>query len=62
MKGTTMNQQYPQPPAVDPAVTQPLFKKKRFLIPAGVLVLGIVLGSCSGGSQQASDVSPAPTA
>ena len=30
---------------------RPFFKKKRFLIPAGVLVLGIALGSCSGGSQ-----------
>ncbi|WP_426978235.1 DUF4352 domain-containing protein [Pseudarthrobacter sp. O4] len=38
---------------------RPFFKKKRFLIPAGVLVLGIALGSCSGGSKQASDASPA---
>lgn len=38
---------------------RPFFKKKRFLIPAGVLVLGIALGSCSGGAKQASDVSPA---
>ncbi|MET3810866.1 DUF4352 domain-containing protein [Arthrobacter sp. UYEF3] len=38
---------------------RPFFKKKRFLIPAGVLVLGIALGSCSGGTKQASDVSPA---
>jgi hypothetical protein len=46
--------------AVAPAKC-PLYKKKRFLIPAGVLLLGIVLGSCSGGSKQASGVSPAPT-
>ncbi|MCB5281885.1 DUF4352 domain-containing protein [Arthrobacter sp. AL08] len=38
---------------------RPFFKKKRFLIPAGVLVLGMALGSCSGGSKQASDASPA---
>lgn len=56
-----MNQQYPQPPAAQTATAQPrpFFKKKRFLIPAGVLVLGIALGSCSGGSKQASDASPA---
>lgn len=41
---------------------RPFFKKKRFLIPAGVLVLGIALGSCSGGSKQASDAAPAATA
>ena len=38
---------------------RPFFKKKRFLIPAGVLVQGIALGSCSGGTTSASDVSPA---
>ncbi|AOT05741.1 DUF4352 domain-containing protein [Arthrobacter sp. U41] len=38
---------------------RPFFKKKRFLVPAGVLVLGIALGSCSGGTTTASDVSPA---
>ncbi|WP_246528068.1 DUF4352 domain-containing protein [Pseudarthrobacter albicanus] len=45
------------------AATQPrpFFKKKRFLIPAGVLVLGIALGSCSGGAKQASDAAPAAT-
>ena len=37
---------------------RPFFKKKRFLIPAGVLVLGIALGSCSGGAKQAGDASP----
>lgn len=38
---------------------RPLYKKKRFLIPAGVVLLGIVLGSCSGGgSKPAADVSP----
>ncbi|MEV7132118.1 hypothetical protein AB0N24_04435 [Arthrobacter sp. NPDC093128] len=59
-----MNQQYPQPPAVEPAASpsRPFFKKKRFVIPASVLLLGIALGSCSGGSKQASDVTPAPAA
>lgn len=41
---------------------RPFFKKKRFIIPAGVLVLGIALGSCSGGSKQASDATPAAAA
>jgi hypothetical protein len=56
-----MNQQYPQPPSAPAAKStpRPFFKKKRFLIPAGVLVLGIAMGSCSGGTKQASDVSPA---
>ncbi|RNL51397.1 hypothetical protein [Arthrobacter oryzae] len=55
-----MNQKL-QTPVVETSVTppRPFFKKKRFLIPAGVLVLGIALGSCSGGTKQASDVSPA---
>ncbi|WP_427007329.1 DUF4352 domain-containing protein [Pseudarthrobacter sp. H2] len=53
-----------QPLTAAIAATQPrpFFKKKRFLIPAGVLVLGIALGSCSGGSKQASDGSPAAAA
>ncbi|MET3811766.1 hypothetical protein [Arthrobacter sp. UYEF3] len=56
-----MSQQYPQAPVAKTVSTQPrpFFKKKRFLIPAGVLVLGIALGSCSGGSKQASDAAPA---
>ncbi|MCB5281881.1 hypothetical protein [Arthrobacter sp. EM1] len=32
---------------------------KRFLIPAGVLLLGSALGSCSGGTKEASDVTAA---
>lgn len=49
-----------QPFAVANAAPQPrpFFKKKRFLIPAGVLVLGIALGSCSGGTTTASDIGP----
>lgn len=51
--------QIPQTPGVEsPAIApRPFFKKKRFLIPAGVLVLGVALGSCSGGTKQAGDVS-----
>lgn len=50
-----------QPLTAAIAATQPrpFFKKKRFLIPAGVLVLGIALGSCSGGTTKASDAGPA---
>lgn len=53
------NFEQPLPAANVAPQPRPFFKKKRFLIPAGVLVLGIALGSCSGGSKQASDVSPA---
>ena len=38
---------------------RPLYKKKRFIIPAGVLLLGIVMGSCSGGNKPAADSGPA---
>lgn len=56
-----MSQQYPPAPVAEIHSTQqrPFFKKKRFLIPAGILALGIALGSCSGGSKQASDAAPA---
>jgi hypothetical protein len=55
-----MNQQNPPAPVAEIVANQPrpFFKKKRFLIPAGFLLLGIALGSCSGGTKQASDVSP----
>ena len=39
----------PFPPAAQAPAPRPFFKKKRFVIPAGVLLLGIMLGSCSGG-------------
>ncbi|WP_160665475.1 DUF4352 domain-containing protein [Pseudarthrobacter sp. ATCC 49987] len=52
----------PMTAAVAAPQPRPFFKKKRFLVPAGVLVLGIALGSCSGGSKQASDASPAAAA
>jgi Domain of unknown function (DUF4352) len=50
-KGTTMTDQNfaPFPPAAQTPAPRPFFKKKRFVIPAGVLLLGIMLGSCSGG-------------
>ncbi|QDW29979.1 DUF4352 domain-containing protein [Arthrobacter sp. KBS0702] len=56
-----MTQQLPPAPDAETASTEarPFFKKKRFLIPAGVLVLGIALGSCSGGSKQVSEAAPA---
>jgi hypothetical protein len=56
------NSQQPLSAAMAAPQPRPFFKKKRFLIPAGVLVLGIALGSCSGGTKQASDVSPTAAA
>lgn len=53
------NSEQPFADAIAAPQPRPFFKKKRFLIPAGVLVLGIALGSCSGGTTKASDVSPA---
>lgn len=52
------NYSQPFPAAMAAPEPRPFFKKKRFLIPVGVLVLGIALGSCSGGAKQAGDVSP----
>lgn len=50
----------PLPPAAaGPAASKrPFYKKKRFVIPTGVVLLGIVLGSCSGGGKPASVDSP----
>jgi hypothetical protein len=50
-KGTTMSNLNfaPVPPAAPAPIKQPFYKKKRFVVPAGVLLLGIMLGSCSGG-------------
>lgn len=39
----------PFPPAAQAPAPRPFFKKKRFVIPAGLLLVGIMLGSCSGG-------------
>ena len=57
MSHENYSQPFPAPMAAPQS--RPFFKKKRFLIPAGVLVLGIALGSCSGGSRQAGDATPA---
>jgi hypothetical protein len=48
----------PIPPAVPaPSATKrPFYKKKRFVIPTGLVLLSIVLGSCGGGGKSASDV------
>ncbi|MBO1268697.1 hypothetical protein [Arthrobacter cavernae] len=51
----------PLPLAAVPA-KRPFYKKKRFVIPAGVLLLGMIMGSCSSGSKPAADTSPAPSA
>ncbi|MDQ0825583.1 hypothetical protein QFZ60_001756 [Arthrobacter sp. B2I5] len=48
----------PVPPAAGAPAARPFYKKKRFVVPAGVLLVGILMGSCSGGSKQASDSSP----
>lgn len=53
------NSEQPFAGAIAAPLPRPFFKKKRFLIPAGVLVIGIALGSCSGGTTKASDVRPA---
>jgi hypothetical protein len=57
-KGTIMtNQNFaPVPPAAQAPAARPFYKKKRYVLPAGMLLLGIMLGSCSGGSKEASDV------
>ena len=46
-------------PASEAPGKRPLYKKKRFLIPAGLLLVGIMMGSCSGGSKPAADSNPA---
>lgn len=53
------NSERPFAGAIAAPQPRPFFKKKRFLVPVGVLVLGIALGSCAGGATKASDVSPA---
>lgn len=52
----------PAPPAAQAPATRPFYKKKRFVVPAGVLLVGILMGSCSGGSKQAADSSPIASA
>ena len=51
-KGITMVDQnfaFPTQPAGPVPAKRAFYKKKRFVIPAGVLLLGILMGSCSGG-------------
>ncbi|MFB0838750.1 DUF4352 domain-containing protein [Arthrobacter sp. E44] len=52
----------PVPPAAQEPAVRPFYKKKRFVVPAGVLLVGILMGSCSGGSKQAADSSPVASA
>lgn len=40
----------PAPAPTSVPAKRPVYTKKRFILPAGILLLGIVLGSCSGGS------------
>ncbi|WP_028280948.1 hypothetical protein [Arthrobacter sp. H5] len=63
-----MSQHNPEslsPAAAEPAATKrPAYKKKRFVIPASVVLLGIILGSCSTENTPAADDRPesGPTA
>lgn len=52
----------PVPPATQAPTARPFYKKKRFVLPAGVLLVGVLMGSCSGGSKQAADSSPIASA
>ena len=52
----------PVPPAAQTPAVRPFYKKKRFVVPAGVLLVGILMGSCSGGSKQAADSGPIASA
>ena len=49
-----------QPVTAAPAAPRPFYKKKRFAIPAGIVLLGILLGSCAGGG--ADDAAPGTAA
>lgn len=62
MKGISMTHQSfePLPSAAGPVTAKrPFYKKKRFVIPTSVVLLGIVLGSCGGGGTSAGEA-PAP--
>jgi hypothetical protein len=52
----------PVPPAPTAPVRRPFYKKKRYVVPAGVLLVGIMLGSCSGGGAATSDGTDVPSA
>lgn len=55
---TDQNFSFPTPPAAPAPAKRAFYTKKRFVIPAGVLLVGILMGSCSGGSKPAADSSP----
>lgn len=50
----------PSLPLVAAPAKRPFYKKKRFVIPASVLLLGIALGSCSGGEDKTTAGDPVP--
>ncbi|TQJ41193.1 uncharacterized protein DUF4352 [Arthrobacter sp. SLBN-112] len=52
------NFSFPTPPAAPAPAKRAFYTKKRFVIPAGVLLVGILMGSCSGGNKPAADSSP----
>ena len=55
---TDQNSAFPTQPAAPAPAKRAFYKKKRFVLPAGVLLVGILMGSCSGGSKPAADSSP----
>lgn len=50
----------PQPAPSGPA-KKPLWKKKRFIIPAAIVAFFIIVSACTGGNRQATTVDPNPT-
>ncbi|AMB42527.1 MULTISPECIES: DUF4352 domain-containing protein [Paenarthrobacter] len=51
----------PVSPAVQATAVRPFHKQKRYVVPAGLLVAGILLGACSGTGKQAADSSSVPS-
>jgi len=49
------HQSFEPTPRAPLAVKRPFYKKKRIVIPAGLVLLSIVLGSCGGGGKSAGD-------
>ncbi|MGO4591566.1 DUF4352 domain-containing protein [Paenarthrobacter sp. 2TAF44] len=48
----------PVPPAAGAPAARSFYTKKRLVVPAGVLLVGLLMGSCSSGSKPAEDSSP----
>ena len=48
----------PVPSAAQARGVRPFYKKKRLVLPVGVLVLGVLLSSCSSGNNQPADSHP----